>query len=86
MFVFVVYCVGSGLCDELITCSEESYLVCVCVCVGRIVCDTETSTMCVLQRLIAGAIEWPLNCDDIHVQKAVIPRCSTNRFTRFLIT
>ena len=26
-------CVGSELCDELISCSEESYCVCVCVCV-----------------------------------------------------
>jgi len=33
--VFVMCSVGSGQCDELITCSEESYLsfVCVCVCV-----------------------------------------------------
>jgi hypothetical protein len=32
--VFVVCCVGSGLCDELITRSEESYQVCLsnCVC------------------------------------------------------
>jgi hypothetical protein len=37
--VFVVCCVGSGLCDELITKSEESYRVCVCV----TVCDLETS-------------------------------------------
>ena len=28
--VFVVCCVGSGLCDEPITRSEESYSVCVC--------------------------------------------------------
>ena len=35
--MFVVCCVGSGQCDELITSSEESYLsfVCVCVCVGE---------------------------------------------------
>ena len=38
--VFVVCCVGSGLCDGLITRSEESYRVCVCL----IVCDLETST------------------------------------------
>jgi hypothetical protein len=33
--VCVVFCVGSGLCDGLITRSEESYrlYVCVCVCV-----------------------------------------------------
>ena len=29
--VFVVCCVGSGLCDGLITGSEECYSVCVCV-------------------------------------------------------
>jgi hypothetical protein len=31
--VFVVCCVGIGLCDGLITCSGKSYRVCVCVCV-----------------------------------------------------
>jgi hypothetical protein len=31
--VFVVCCVISGLCDKLITRSEESYRVCVFVCV-----------------------------------------------------
>jgi hypothetical protein len=31
--VFVVCCVGSGLCDELVTGSEESYWVCVSICV-----------------------------------------------------
>ena len=40
--VFVVCCVGSGLLDELITRSEESYRVCVCVCL--IMCDLETPT------------------------------------------
>ena len=38
--VFVVFCVGSGFCDELITRSEESYRVCVCVCL--VVSDLET--------------------------------------------
>jgi hypothetical protein len=40
-------CVGSGLCDELITCPEESYRVCasVCLSVCPIVCDLETSKM-----------------------------------------
>jgi len=31
-------CVGSGLCDELITRSEQSYRVCVCVCVLCVSC------------------------------------------------
>ena len=31
MFVCCVCCVASGLCDEPITCSEEFYLVCVCM-------------------------------------------------------
>jgi hypothetical protein len=39
--IFVVCCVGSGLCDELITRSEESYQACararVCVCVSKCV-------------------------------------------------
>jgi hypothetical protein len=45
--VFVTCCAGSGLCDELITLSQEFYQtrararVCTCV----IVCDLETSTM-----------------------------------------
>jgi hypothetical protein len=30
-FLYLLCCVGSGLCDELITCSEESYKVCICV-------------------------------------------------------
>ena len=48
--VFFVCFVGSGLCEELITRSEDSYCVCVsnCVCVRAraclIVCDLETST------------------------------------------
>jgi len=41
MFVFVLYCVGSGPCDELITRSEESYRVCVSNCVY----DLESSTV-----------------------------------------
>jgi len=39
--VFVVFCVDSSLCDEVITRSEESYCVCMCL----IVCDKETSRM-----------------------------------------
>jgi len=43
MFVllFVVCCAGSGLCNELITHSEESHRV-LCV---QTVCDLETATM-----------------------------------------
>jgi len=40
MFATYLCCVGSGLCDELITRSEKSYRVCVCL----ILCDLETST------------------------------------------
>ena len=36
-------CVGSGLCDELITCSGESYWFCVRV--SQMVHDLETSTL-----------------------------------------
>jgi hypothetical protein len=39
--VFVACCVGSGVCDELVSHSEECYRVCICVCV----CDFEASTM-----------------------------------------
>jgi len=38
--LFCLCCVGSGLCDEMITRSEESYMVCVC----PNVFDLETST------------------------------------------
>ena len=31
MFVSCVCCIGSGLCDELITRTEETYRLCVCV-------------------------------------------------------
>jgi hypothetical protein len=47
ILVFVECCVGNGLYDELITCSEESYRerVCVFVYVYLNVRDIETSTM-----------------------------------------
>ena len=35
-------CVGRGLCERLITRPEESYRLCVCVCLSA--CDLETST------------------------------------------
>ena len=35
LLVFVVCCVGSGFCDELITRSEGYYRACVCACVVR---------------------------------------------------
>ena len=38
-------CVGSSLCDELISRSEESCRVCVCVCVRLNVCDIESLTI-----------------------------------------
>ena len=41
--VFLMCCVSSGLCNKLITCSEESYWVRVCVCL--ILCNLETSTV-----------------------------------------
>jgi hypothetical protein len=41
----VVYCVGSGLCDVLITRSEKCVCVCVCVCASvSNLCDLETPT------------------------------------------
>ena len=45
--VFVVCCVSSCLCDELIARSDESHPVCVsvCVCVCLIVCHLETSKL-----------------------------------------
>ena len=50
---FVVCCVGSGLCDELINLSKESWLefvrvcVCVCVCVCLCVCVCVFVFVCV---------------------------------------
>ena len=46
MFVFIVCCVGSDHCDEVITRTDKSYrvFVCVCVFVCLIVCDLETTT------------------------------------------
>jgi hypothetical protein len=45
--VFVGFCVGSGLCDELITRCQESYRLCVC----PIVSDLETSRMSLTSRM-----------------------------------
>jgi hypothetical protein len=56
-------CVGSDLCDELITRPEESYRVCMCVSV----CDIETST-----------IRWPrhdLCCCDTKINKYLPAFC-----------
>lgn len=41
--MFVVCCVGSGLCDELIPLLEEPYRVCLRVCL--VLCDLETSKL-----------------------------------------
>ena len=41
--MFAVCCVGSGLCNGLITGTEESYRLCVCVCVC--VCELEAANM-----------------------------------------
>jgi hypothetical protein len=38
IFLVFVVCVGIGLCNELVTCSEVSYRVCVYVCVCVCVC------------------------------------------------
>ena len=48
-FVFVVCCAGSGVCDGLVTRSEESYrvCVCVCVCVSNYVCVSDCVCVCV---------------------------------------
>ena len=37
--LFVLYCVGTGLCDELVTRSEDCCRVCVCVCVWMCACE-----------------------------------------------
>ena len=61
--MFVAYCIGSGLCSELIALSEESYrartLMCVCVCV--IVCEQETSKGSGLGPSLALALPENLN-------------------------
>ena len=62
--MFVVFCVGSGFCDELITRSEEFYRVCVCVCL--ILYDLEKP----LQRggrMCGGAKPPPHTCDISHL-------------------
>jgi hypothetical protein len=64
-------CVGSGLCDELITLSDECYrvsvCVCVCVCMCVIVYDPDTSTRgdLGLSRTVAA-------------QKEKLPKCWSN--------
>jgi hypothetical protein len=50
--VIVVCCVGSGLCDGLITRSGESYCMCLCVCVCVYVC------VCVCE-LGTTTMRWP---------------------------
>jgi hypothetical protein len=57
--VFLVFCVGSGLCDELITRSGESYRACVClsVCVCVCVCN------CVWSRNVTwGGLRPEIGC------------------------
>ena len=41
LLCLLLFCVRSGLYDELITHTEECVCVCVCVCVFLIVCDLE---------------------------------------------
>jgi hypothetical protein len=78
--MFGVCCVGSGLCDELITRSEESYRVYVCL----IVRDLETSTMrrprpelgcCATEEecIIPVGIEFQICCHKLEPQR---PTCS----------
>jgi hypothetical protein len=61
--VFLEWCVGSGLCYKLITCSEESSRVCVCVCmsncVWRINLNNETA------KLRVGLLRHTLYTEDI---------------------
>jgi hypothetical protein len=45
IFYVYVFCAGSSLCDELISHLEESYRLCVRVCVCLIMCDLLTSTI-----------------------------------------
>jgi hypothetical protein len=71
MFVSCVWFVGSGLYDEIIPCSEDSYCVCarayvsVSVCVCLITCDLETSTV---SRPVAPLCLWrqKISADKIH--------------------
>ena len=47
----VMYCTGRGLCDRQIRRPEESYRVCVCVCVSVSVCESECVSVCVCERV-----------------------------------
>jgi hypothetical protein len=55
--VFVVCCVGSGLCDELIIRAEDSCRVCVCMYVCLTVCNSETYKMAAYVYLSCCATE-----------------------------
>ena len=54
--MFVVCCVGRGLCDGLITRLEESYWLCVYVCMGACVCACVC--VCVWFRNLKNEAAW----------------------------
>jgi hypothetical protein len=65
--VFFVCCVGSSVCDELITRSEFSFLyVCACVCLCLCVC------VCVCVCVCACVCVCIINCTQSHVVEKLL--------------
>jgi hypothetical protein len=76
--VFVVCCVGSGLCDEVITRTEKSYQVFVCVYVCVCVCVCVCARVC----LIACVLETTT----IRRPKLGLACCATENYSELLVT
>jgi hypothetical protein len=85
MFVCCVCCEISGLCDGLITGSEESYRMCVCVCVCACLCvsnfvRSRNLGCCATKKTLNQKSEFGHFCGGV-TPVSVVWNCSGNRET-----